>query len=87
MKLAEQRKAKAKEEIFKANAKVNLDDLFNQISDGVKTLNVIVKADVAGSAEAVKAYCAVGEDTDPFGSYTGLAEDPTEKPVQDADDL
>ena len=25
--------------------------------------------------------------TDPFGSYTGRAEDPTEKPVQDADDL
>ena len=26
-------------------------------------------------------------DTDPFGSYTGRAEDPFEKPVQDADDL
>ena len=25
--------------------------------------------------------------TDPFGSYTGFAEDPHEKPVQDADDL
>lgn len=25
--------------------------------------------------------------TDPFGSYTGLVEDPTEKPIQDADDL
>ena len=25
--------------------------------------------------------------TDPFGSYTGLTEDPDEKPVQDADDL
>ena len=25
--------------------------------------------------------------TDPFGSYTGRAEDPFEKPVQDADDL
>jgi hypothetical protein len=25
--------------------------------------------------------------TDPFGSYTGLVEDPDEKPVQDADDL
>ncbi len=53
--LAEQRKAKAKEEIFKANAKVNLDDLFAQISDGAKELNIIVKADVDGSAEAVKA--------------------------------
>ena len=53
--LAEQRKAKAKEEIFKANAKVNLDDLFAQISDGAKEINIIVKADVGGSAEAVKA--------------------------------
>ncbi|MBQ8146903.1 MAG: translation initiation factor IF-2 [Clostridia bacterium] len=53
--LAEQRKAKAKEEIFKANAKVNLDDLFSQINDGVKELNIIVKADVGGSCEAVKA--------------------------------
>ena len=53
--LAEQRKAKAKEEVFKANAKVNLDDLFNQMGDGVKDLNIIVKADVGGSCEAVKA--------------------------------
>ena len=35
-----------------------LDDLFNQISEGVKTLNIIVKADVKGSAEAVKASLA-----------------------------
>ncbi len=53
--LAEQRKAKAKEEVFKANAKVNLDDLFNQMGEGVKDLNIIVKADVGGSCEAVKA--------------------------------
>jgi len=53
--LAEQRRDKAKEEEFKANAKVNLDDLFAQISEGVKNLNIIVKADVGGSAEAVKA--------------------------------
>ena len=53
--LAEQRKDKAKEDEFKANAKANLDDLFAQISDGVKSLNIIVKADVGGSAEAVKA--------------------------------
>ncbi len=53
--LAEQRKARAKEEMFKLNAKVSLDDLFAQISEGVKELNVIVKADVGGSAEAVKA--------------------------------
>ncbi len=53
--LADQRKEKAKEEQFKLNAKVSLDDLFSQIAAGVKELNVIVKADVGGSAEAVKA--------------------------------
>ncbi len=56
--LAEQRKAKAKEENFKANARANLNDLFAQISEGVKDLNIIVKADVVGSAEAVKASLA-----------------------------
>jgi translation initiation factor IF-2 len=53
--LAEQRREKMRQDILNANARVNLDDLFNQIADGVKTLNIIVKADVAGSAEAVKA--------------------------------
>ncbi len=52
--LADKRKAKIKEDEFKANSKVSLDDLFAQISDGAKELNVIVKADVVGSAEAVK---------------------------------
>ena len=52
--LADKRKAKIKEEEFKANSKVSLDDLFAQISEGAKELNVIVKADVVGSAEAVK---------------------------------
>ena len=54
--LVEQRKA---EERAKANApvqKVSLEDLFSQIQSGeVKDLNIIVKADVQGSAEAVKA--------------------------------
>ncbi len=53
--LAEQRRQKEKEEVFKANAKVNLDDLFAQMTDGVKDLNIILKADVKGSVEAVKA--------------------------------
>ncbi len=53
--LAEQRREKQRQEILAANARVNLDDLFSQIADGIKTLNIIVKADVAGSAEAVKA--------------------------------
>jgi len=54
--LVEQRKA---EEKAKANApvqKVSLEDLFSQIQAGeMKDLNIIVKADVQGSAEAVKA--------------------------------
>ena len=53
--LAEQRRAKEKEEEFMQNSKVSLDDLFSQIKEGVKELNIIVKADVQGSAEAVKA--------------------------------
>ena len=52
--LAEQRRSKQKEAEFKANSKVSLDDLFAQISEGTKDLNIIVKADVKGSAEAVK---------------------------------
>ena len=52
--LVEKRKQEKKEEEFNRSAKVNLDDLFNRISDGVKELNIIVKADVQGSAEAVK---------------------------------
>jgi len=52
--LVEERKAKAKEAIFNANAKVSLDTLFDQLSEGVKELAIIVKADVQGSAEAVK---------------------------------
>ncbi len=52
--LADQRRDKVKEETFRANARASLNDLFAQISDGVKTLNVIVKADVGGSVEAVK---------------------------------
>lgn len=53
--LADKRKNQAKEEVFKANARANLNDLFAQISEGVKELNIILKADVGGSAEAVKA--------------------------------
>lgn len=53
--LVEQRKAKAKEEEFKLFHKVTLDTLFDTISEGeMKELNIIVKADVQGSVEAVK---------------------------------
>lgn len=52
--LVDQRKHEQKEELFKASA-VSLDDLFSQIQEGsVKELNIIVKADVQGSVEAVK---------------------------------
>ena len=53
--LMETRKRKAREKALNANAKVTLDDLFSQIEQGnLKTLNIIVKADVQGSVEAVK---------------------------------
>jgi len=53
--LAEQRREKLRQEILAANSRVNLDELFGQIAAGVQTLNIVVKADVAGSVEAVKA--------------------------------
>ena len=53
--LVEQRKQSAKEEQFKQFEKVTLDNLFDSLQAGeLKDLNVIVKADVQGSAEAVK---------------------------------
>ena len=52
--LADQRKSEAKEEEFKVNARASLGDLFAQMAEGVKELNIVVKADVGGSAEAVK---------------------------------
>jgi len=53
--VVEMRKQKIKDEANKARQRVNLDDLFSQIQQGdVKDLNIIVKADVQGSVEAVK---------------------------------
>ena len=52
--LAERRKTSAKEAEFKANSRASLNDLFAQMAEGVKSLNIIVKADVMGSAEAVR---------------------------------
>jgi translation initiation factor IF-2 len=53
--IAEKRKEKQKQELQKTAMKVSLDDLFNQIQEGkMKELNLIVKADVQGSVEAVK---------------------------------
>ena len=53
--LVEQRKQKAKEELFSQQTKVTLENLFSQISEGErKELPIIVKADVQGSVEAVR---------------------------------
>ena len=53
--VAEERKDKIKAAQIKAMQKVSLDELFNQMAEGdLKELNIIVKADVQGSAEAVK---------------------------------
>ena len=53
--LVEQRKEKIKNEIFNSKEKVTLDNLFDNLSEGeLKELNIIVKADVQGSVEAVK---------------------------------
>ena len=53
--LVEQRKQKLKEEQFNSFEKVTLDNLFSSLKAGeLKDLNIIVKADVQGSAEAVK---------------------------------
>jgi translation initiation factor IF-2 len=54
--LAEERRIASANNALAGTKKVSLDDLFSQIQAGeMKTLNVIVKADVQGSAEAVKA--------------------------------
>jgi len=53
--LVEKRKIKKREDTLKASSRVSLDDLFDKIAAGeVKDLNIIVKADVQGSVEAVK---------------------------------
>ena len=54
--LVEQRKQKIKDDANKLNQKVTLKSLFSKLQEGeMKELNLIVKADVQGSAEAVKA--------------------------------
>ncbi|RKD75336.1 translation initiation factor 2 (bIF-2) [Sinobaca qinghaiensis] len=53
--VGEQRAARAKDEERNLTNRVSIDDLFSQIQDGnMKEINVIVKADVQGSVEAVK---------------------------------
>ncbi len=53
--LIERRKAEKHEKAISVNTIVTLDDLFNKIeSENLKQLNLIVKADVQGSVEALK---------------------------------
>lgn len=53
--VASDRKEKLKTERIQANSKVSLDNLFDNISEGrIETLNIIIKADVQGSSEAVR---------------------------------
>ena len=53
--LIEKRKREAREKAYGATTKVTLDNLFEQMEEGnLKNLNLIVKADVQGSVEAVK---------------------------------
>ena len=54
-KVAEERKVKKREEMTASSSAVSLDELFGKIEEGkLKDLNIIVKADVQGSAEAIK---------------------------------
>ena len=51
----EKRKQKAKEERIGARNVVTLDDFFDRVKEGqIKDLNIVIKADVNGSVEAVK---------------------------------
>lgn len=53
--ISDKRREKYREEHLQSNQKITLEDLFNQIQAGkVKDLNLIVKADVQGSVEALK---------------------------------
>ena len=52
--IASARMAQARIRENKAKSAVSLDDLFAKIGEGLKEINVIIKADVNGSSEAVK---------------------------------
>ena len=53
--IAEKRIAKKRTDEMNSSQKVSLDDLFQQIQDGnIKDLNILIKADVQGSVEALK---------------------------------
>ncbi len=51
---AERRKEQLRQEQLKSSTKISLDDLFERIKEGeIKDLNIIIKADVRGSIEAL----------------------------------
>ena len=53
--VAAERKNKEREEMMRRSEKVTLDELFSKIDSGaLSTINIIIKADVQGSVEAVK---------------------------------
>ena len=52
--IAEQRKVQQKQKENSSHGTVSLDDLFSKIQSGIKEINVLIKTDVNGSAEAVK---------------------------------
>ena len=52
--IAQERANNAKSKKMRTNTSVSLDDLFNRIEAGQKEINVVLKADVSGSEEAVK---------------------------------
>ncbi len=52
--IAEERKRKEQDSNVEVKGAITLDDIFSKIQEGVKDVNIIVKADLNGSAEAVK---------------------------------
>ena len=53
--VGEKRRTKLRDEQMKASSKITLEDLFDKMQDGeVKELNIILKADVQGTAEAIR---------------------------------
>ena len=53
--IAEKRQQIAREEMLKSSQRMSLDQFFNQMNEGqVKELNIVIKADVQGSVQAVK---------------------------------
>ncbi|MDD2181680.1 MAG: translation initiation factor IF-2 [Bacilli bacterium] len=52
--IAEERKNKQQNSINDVKEAITLEDIFSKIQEGVKDINIIVKADLNGSAEAVK---------------------------------